>query len=125
MPAERLDRRPPPSTSCPSLSWSCRRRRPFLRRGERLVGETFLPLDPACGVPLVEEGPPGVEPDTPLLPLGQPSPAGRGEGFPLGRAFHRPPLRSTRRMPSTTGRLGIGSGPPPGDGSGSGSSGAS
>lgn len=48
-----------------------------------------------------------------------------GEGYPCGRAFQRPPLRSTQRMPSTTGRLGTGLGPPLGDGSGSGSSGAS
>jgi hypothetical protein len=43
----------------------------------------------------------------------------------LGKAFQRPPLRSTQRMPSTTGRLGTGFWPPPGEACGSGSSGAS
>src|SRR5215472_9096145 len=43
-----------------------------------------------------------------------------GEGYPSGSAFQRPPLRSTHRMPSTTGRLGTGLGPPLGEGCGSG-----
>ena len=47
------------------------------------------------------------------------------EGYPRGSAFQRAPLRSTQRMPSTTGRLGIGLGPPLTDAAGSGSRGAS
>lgn len=47
------------------------------------------------------------------------------EGYPRGSAFQRAPLRSTQRMPSTTGRLGIGLGPPRSEAAGSGSRGAS
>jgi hypothetical protein len=47
------------------------------------------------------------------------------EGYPRGSAFQRAPLRSTQRIPSTTGRLGIGLGPPLSEAAGSGSKGAS
>jgi hypothetical protein len=44
--------------------------------------------------------------------------------LPLGKSFHRAPLRNTHRIPSKHGRLAIGQGPPFGDGSGSGINGA-
>src|SRR5438270_6237906 len=47
------------------------------------------------------------------------------DGYPRGRAFHRAPLRSTHRMPSTTARLGVGFGPPADDPESSGSDGTS
>jgi hypothetical protein len=47
-----------------------------------------------------------------------------GEGNRLGRSFHRAPLRNTQRMPSNTGRLGIGVRPPLGESFGSDNNGA-
>ena len=47
-----------------------------------------------------------------------------GEGYRSGRSFQRAPLRNTHKIPSKTGRLGIGWGPPLGEAFGSGSNGA-
>ena len=46
------------------------------------------------------------------------------EGNRAGRSCHRAPLRKPQKMPSKTGRFGIGFGPPRGDACGSGSKGA-
>src|SRR3954452_11366122 len=82
MPAEHLHHRPPPSTSYPFPAWFFQPRRPLFCRGKAAVGEALLPLEPALLFEPVEEGPPDVQPDTVLLPLGQPPPAGRGRGVP-------------------------------------------
>ena len=47
-----------------------------------------------------------------------------GEGYRSGRSFQRASLRNTHKIPSKTGRLGIGWGPPLGEAFGSGSNGA-
>ena len=47
-----------------------------------------------------------------------------GDGYRCGRSFQRAPLRKTHKIPSNTGRFGIGLGPPLGDALGSGSKGA-
>ena len=48
-----------------------------------------------------------------------------GEGNRSGRSFHRAPVRKTQRMPSNTGRFGMGLGPPRGEALSSGNNGAS
>ena len=48
-----------------------------------------------------------------------------GEGYSRGISFHRAPLRKSHKIPSNTGRLGIGLGPPLGEAFGSGNSGES
>src|SRR5437868_91885 len=96
MPAVRLHRRPPPSTSYPCPAWSCRPRRPLFCRGEAAVGEALVPAEPAGRLQRVEEGPPDVEPDAVLLPLSQPPPAGGvrrvppRQGLPPGPVTQHP-----------------------------------
>ena len=46
-----------------------------------------------------------------------------GDGYGSGKSFQRAPLRKTQRIPSKTGRLGMGLGPPLGEALGSGSRG--
>jgi hypothetical protein len=48
-----------------------------------------------------------------------------GEGYSRGISFHRAPLRKSHRIPSNTGRFGMGLGPPLGEALGSGKSGPS
>jgi hypothetical protein len=48
-----------------------------------------------------------------------------GDGYSRGISFHRAPLRKSHKIPSNTGRFGIGFGPPLGEAFGSGKSGAS
>src|ERR1700693_4128000 len=77
-PEEDRGRRPPPSTSSPCPAWFFRLRCPFFRGNETPVQKRFAPLQLLALVEFAQKRSPDVQPNAPLLPVSQPSPAGRG-----------------------------------------------
>src|SRR5450759_801558 len=85
LPAEDLDRRPVPSTSCPCPAWFYRPRGPLFRRGEAAVQEGLVPFQQALFIESPQQGTPCLQPDAFLFPLLQPPPAGRGRRKLVGQ----------------------------------------
>src|SRR6266446_2065105 len=87
LPKEDRGRRPPPSTSCPCPAWFFRLQRPFFGGSKTPVQKRLAPLQLFSFVEFCQKCAPDFQPNALLLPIPQPSPAGRGMRILLGQVL--------------------------------------
>jgi hypothetical protein len=94
-----------PSTSCPCRAWFYRRPSPLFRRSEAAVQKGLIPFQQALRVQSAQQHSPGVQPNTLVFPLLQPSPTGGRRWILVSQESPRHPGFSTHRMPSKHAQL--------------------